>query len=133
MSAVLAASPGATEAAASGSSSPNYVVAQLDALPGTPCPCGIARRAFVETGNGAASLHLTDIHQDARTHYHRRMTEIYVVLEGEGYLELDGERVPLRPMTSVMIKPGCRHRAVGRLRILNIPVPAFDETDEHFD
>jgi hypothetical protein len=32
-----------------------------------------------------------------------------------------------------MIKPGCRHRAVGDLRILNIPVPAFDPADEWFD
>jgi hypothetical protein len=32
-----------------------------------------------------------------------------------------------------MIKPLCRHRAVGRLRVLNIPIPAFDETDEWFD
>jgi hypothetical protein len=32
-----------------------------------------------------------------------------------------------------MIKPGCRHRAVGRFTILNIPIPAFDPADEHFD
>jgi mannose-6-phosphate isomerase-like protein (cupin superfamily) len=61
------------------------------------------------------------------------MTEIYVVLEGNGHLELDGEKVPLRPFTAVMIKPGCRHRAVGELRILNIAIPAFDPADEWFD
>ena len=61
------------------------------------------------------------------------MTEIYLVLEGEGHLELDGELVPVRPMTTVYIKPGCRHRAVGRLKIINIPVPAFDPEDEWFD
>jgi hypothetical protein len=33
----------------------------------------------------------------------------------------------------VLIRPGARHRAVGKLRILNIPVPAFDPADEHFD
>ena len=36
----------------------------------------------------------------------------------------------LRPMTSVMIRPGCRHRAVGRLRIINVPMPPFDPADE---
>ena len=61
------------------------------------------------------------------------MTEIYVILEGEGHLELDGAQVPVKPFTSVMIKPGCRHRAIGKLRILNIPIPAFDPTDEWFD
>lgn len=78
-------------------------------------------------------MHLVRIEEDARTHYHKRMTETYVVLEGEGWLELDGERVPVRPMSTVMIRPGCRHRAVGKLTILNIPVPAFDPEDEWFD
>lgn len=110
-----------------------YSVSQLDAVPGVPCPCGIARRSFADEGGGLATVHLTDITADARTHYHKRMTEIYVILDGEGFLELDGERVPVRPLTSIMIHPGCRHRAVGRLRILNIPIPAFDETDEWFD
>jgi mannose-6-phosphate isomerase-like protein (cupin superfamily) len=109
-----------------------YSVAQLDEVPPTPCPCGHARRAFAGPGN-AASVHLVDISADARTHYHKRMTEIYLVLEGEGHLELDGELVPVRPMTAVYIRPGCRHRAVGKMRIVNIPVPAFDPGDEFED
>lgn len=112
---------------------PNFLIAQLDELPGTACPCGVARRAFAVPDNSVATVHLTDIHADARTHYHRRMTEIYVVLEGEGEIELDGTRFPVRPLTAIMIRPGCRHRALGRLRILNIPIPAFDPADEWFD
>ena len=111
----------------------NYHVAQLDAVPPTPCPCGQARRSFADLAGSVASVHLVDISADARSHYHKRMTEIYLVLEGEGHLELDGELVPVRPMTTVYIKPGCRHRAVGNLRIVNIPVPAFDPADEWFD
>ena len=106
---------------------------QLDALDPARCPCGWARRAFGDRPGAAASVHLVDIEEDARTHYHRRTTEIYVILEGEGEIELDGERHPVRPMTAVYIPPGCRHRAHGRLRILNIPVPPFDPADEHFD
>ena len=111
----------------------NYHVAQLDALPAVPCPCGQARRAFADVPGAAASVHLVEISADARPHYHKRMTEIYLVLEGEGHLELDGERVPVKPMTAVYIKPGCRHRAVGNLKIINIPVPAFDPSDEFED
>jgi len=111
----------------------NYHLAQLDAIPAVRCPCGHARRAFAELPGAVASLHVVDIEQDSRTHYHKRMTEIYLVLEGEGHFELDGERVPVRPLSAVYIPPGCRHRAVGRLRIVNLPVPAFDETDEWFD
>jgi len=88
----------------------------------------------MEEPEAVASMHLVEIKRDSKTHYHKRMTEIYYVLEGEGYIELDGERHPLRPGTSVMIKPGCRHRAVGAgLKILNVPVPRFDPDDEWED
>lgn len=110
----------------------SFLITQLDALEPTRCPCGFARRAFAEAGN-VASLHIVDIEQDSRTHYHKRMTEIYLVLEGEGQMELDGQLFPVKPMTAIYIKPGCRHRAIGKLKIINIPVPAFDEEDEWFD
>ena len=48
-------------------------------------------------------------------------------------MELDGELFPVKPMTAIYIRPGCRHRAIGKLKIINIPVPSFDETDEWFD
>ena len=111
----------------------NYLITQLTDLEPLRCPCGFARRAFAQPGDTAASVHLVDIQVDAKTHYHKRMTEIYVVLEGEGWIELDGQRLPVRPLTAIYIKPGCRHRAVGRLRILNIAVPAFDPADEWVD
>lgn len=110
-----------------------FAITQLDDLPGVPCPCGEARRAFGDLPEAPASVHLTTIHTDARTHYHRHMTEIYVVLAGEGEIELDGERFPIKPLTAVMIRPGCRHRAIGRLTILNLPIPPFDPADEWFD
>jgi mannose-6-phosphate isomerase-like protein (cupin superfamily) len=112
---------------------PNYYIAQLDQTQPVRCPCGFARRAFAETSSNVASLHVVDIEHDSRAHYHKRMTEIYLVLEGEGQMELDGELVPVKPMTAIYIRPGCRHRAIGKLRIVNIPVPAFDEADEWFD
>jgi mannose-6-phosphate isomerase-like protein (cupin superfamily) len=111
----------------------NYLIAQLDEVPPVPCPCGQARRAFALPENKVATVHLVNICADSRTHYHKKMAELYVVLEGEGHIELDGERFALRPLTAVLIKPGCRHRAVGNLRLLNIPIPPFDEADEWFD
>lgn len=110
-----------------------FAIAQLDDLDAIACPCGEARRAFTGLASAPASVHLTDIHAEARLHYHRRMTEVYVVLAGEGEIELDGKRFPLKPLTAVLIQPGCRHRAIGRLRILNVPIPAFDPADEWFD
>ncbi|MBE0542881.1 MAG: cupin domain-containing protein [Verrucomicrobia bacterium] len=112
---------------------PNYMIADLAAIPPVACPCGFAKRAFAVPDNTTATLHVVEIQADSRTHYHKRMTEIYFVLEGEGQMELDGELFPLKPMTAVFIKPGCRHRAIGKLKIINVPIPAFDESDEWFD
>jgi mannose-6-phosphate isomerase-like protein (cupin superfamily) len=111
----------------------NYMIADLDAIEPTRCPCGWAKRAFATPDNRTATMHLTTIDTDARTHYHKKMTEIYLFLEGTGEMELDGERVAVKPMTAVFIKPGCRHRAIGNFRIINVPIPAFDPSDEYFD
>ncbi len=87
----------------------------------------------MDDDNTIASLHLVQIKKDSETHYHKKMTEIYLVLEGEGHIELDGESIPVKPLTTVMIKPGCRHRAVGNMKIINVPIPKFDPDDEWLD
>jgi hypothetical protein len=46
-------------------------------------------------------------------------------------VELDVDPVAVGP--GVLIPPGVRHRAVGRMTILNIVVPPFDPADEWFD
>jgi len=111
----------------------NFILADLSQVPPVDCPCGQARRAFAVPDNTTATVHLVEISADARPHYHKRMTEIYLILEGEGHLELDGQTMPVRPLTTVMIKPGCRHRAVGALKVINIVIPPFDAEDEWFD
>ena len=109
----------------------NFQIARLAAIEPTPCPCGQSRRAFMNEANTIASMHLVEIKHDSELHYHRHMTELYYVLEGEGHIELDGQIHPLSPGTAVLIQPGCRHRAVGEnLKILNVPVPKFDPEDE---
>ena len=108
------------------------LVADMENIAPTPCPCGQARRAFIEPGNDTASFHIVDISANSRPHYHKKMTEIYHVLNGEGILELDDEQINLKPGITVMIKPGCIHRAVGKLKLINVPIPTFDPTDEWF-
>jgi mannose-6-phosphate isomerase-like protein (cupin superfamily) len=110
-----------------------FIIARPAELPPVYCPCGETRRAFVDDADGVASLHIVDIDADSRTHYHKRLTEIYYILEGEGEMELDGKLYPIRPGDAILIKPLCRHRAIGTLRVLNVPIPAFDPSDEWFD
>ena len=113
----------------------NYLLANFDEIAPVSCPCGMSKRAFVQPDNSTASIHYIDISEDARTHYHKTFTEIYLILETEGYafIELDGELIPVQPMTTIMIKPGCRHRAVGKMKIINTAIPTFDPEDECFD
>jgi len=110
-----------------------YQIVRPSDLSPVACPCGEARRAFIDDADGVASLHITDITADAKTHYHKRLTEIYYILDGEGEMELDGQRHPIGRGDAILIKPLCRHRAIGRLQALIVPVPAFDPADEWFD
>jgi len=110
-------------------------VVEIDQVTPVRCPCGWARRAFADLPGAPASVHRVEILSDARTHYHKVQTETYYVLECEAgaAIELDEEAVPVTVGTAIMIPPGVRHRAVGRMTILNVVVPPFDEADEWFD
>ena len=96
------------------------------------CPCGQARRALLDEPRVPYSLHVTEISLDAEVHYHQRTTETYLILECEtdAQLELDGQLYPVRPHMAVVIHPGTRHRAVGRMKVAIIASPKFDSNDE---
>lgn len=112
-----------------------YEIVDYPLLPGTPCPCGTARRGLMEVTSVPYSLHVTSISIDARVHYHKRLTETYFILECESdaALELDGELLAVHPHMAVVIHPGTRHRAVGQMKVLIVASPKFDPTDEWFD
>ena len=110
-----------------------YAVENFADIPAVPCPCGTSRRAFVESSAGAATFHLVNIKKDAALHYHKDHFEIYYILEGEGFMELDGDKVPVKPGSTVYIPAGCRHRALGEINIAVVSVPSFDPEDEYFD
>lgn len=110
-----------------------YHHVEFSELPPIECCCGTTRRAFVDQPGAPASAHYLEVKEEPTSHYHLKTTEIYVILEGEGFLELDGEMIPVKPLSAVMIRPGCRHRAIGKLKILNIPVPKHDNADFFHD
>ena len=110
-----------------------YEAIEFGALPVNVCCCGTVQRAFAEHDGSPSSVHLLALSDEPTCHYHKKTTEIYVILEGEGHLELDGELVPVRPLSAVMIKPGCRHRGIGKMKLLNISVPKFDPEDFFYE
>jgi mannose-6-phosphate isomerase-like protein (cupin superfamily) len=113
-----------------------FVIEDLNAIPSTPCPCGSSRRAFLRPDNRVCSVHRVLISRSAKAHYHKTLTEVYYILDGEGHVELDGTLHPVKQGMAIMIRPGTRHRAVvGEMpmRILNVVVPPFDPKDEWTD
>jgi mannose-6-phosphate isomerase-like protein (cupin superfamily) len=112
-----------------------YQVVDFAQVRGVACPCGIARRAFADVADFPGTVHVTEISADAKRHYHRRLTETYFILEcGDGAaMQLDEDLVPVRPGVCILIPPGVRHRAVGRMKVLIVVLPKFDPEDEWFD
>jgi mannose-6-phosphate isomerase-like protein (cupin superfamily) len=104
-------------------------------IPGVPCPCGTARRAFADVPSYPGTVHVTEISADAALHYHKKLTETYYFLEcGEdAKMQLDDEVVAVRPGRCIMIPPGVRHRAIGRMKVLIVVFPKFDPADEWLD
>jgi mannose-6-phosphate isomerase-like protein (cupin superfamily) len=109
-----------------------YIVRNFRDVTGVPCPCGTSYRAITSKDNDVANVHVTHI-LEARTHYHRKTTEFYYILEGRGVMELDGDAVDLEPGMAVMIPTGCRHAGRGDFKALIVGVPPFSDDDEFFD
>jgi mannose-6-phosphate isomerase-like protein (cupin superfamily) len=112
-----------------------YLVVDFATITGVPCPCGTARRAFTEVAEYPGTIHVTEISVDARLHYHRSLTETYYFLEcgADARMQLDDEQVDVKPGLCIMIPPGVRHRAIGRMKVLIVVFPKFDPEDEWFD
>jgi mannose-6-phosphate isomerase-like protein (cupin superfamily) len=112
-----------------------YEIVDFAAIAGVPCPCGSARRAFGDAADFPATVHMTEISVDALLHYHKKLTETYYFLEcdADAKMQLDDEIVPVHAGMCIRIPPGVRHRALGKMKILNIVIPKFDPADEWMD
>jgi mannose-6-phosphate isomerase-like protein (cupin superfamily) len=112
-----------------------YELIDFDGVPAVDCPCGTARRALADVAELPFTLHRTDISVDARVHYHKRLTEVYYILEcaADAQMELDGQRLAVKRGLAIRIPPGVRHRAIGAMQVLVIASPKFDPQDEWFD
>lgn len=110
-------------------------VVRYASLPGTPCPCGTAKRGFMESPGIPFSFHITSISETARLHYHKRLTETYLILECQpgAMMQLNDTQLPVEPEMAILIPPGTRHRAVGKMKVAIVAWPKFDPKDEWFD
>jgi mannose-6-phosphate isomerase-like protein (cupin superfamily) len=107
-------------------------IVDFDELPPVACPCGQARRAFGDVADFPGTIHRTQISELAKTHYHNRLTETYYFLECEpgARMELNEKVIAVKPGMCILIRPGVRHRAIGRMTVLIVVFPKFDPHDE---
>ena len=95
--------------------------------------CGLPTGGTVNQSLAEASL---EPGQSTERHYHAETEEIYFVLEGEGELELDGDRARVRPGDAAPIAPGAWHQIVNvgerQLRILCCCAPPYRHEDTFF-
>lgn len=113
-------------------SSAAFEILNFAEIPGVACPCGTARRALMNDDSVPYSFHLTDISETAKAHYHKHTTETYFVVECDSNagIELDGNVFPVKPHEAIVIRPGTKHRAVGKMKVVIVASPKFDPADE---
>ena len=74
--------------------------------------------------------------QSTERHYHRLSEEIYLLVEGGGLMEVDGEERHVAAGDAVLIPPGAWHTLVagdGGARLLCCCAPPYSHDDTYFE
>lgn len=97
-----------------------------------PSACGHRYRLLSKDDAGlAAWAHAVEI-DGAEPHYHKKTTEIYYVLEGQGTVILDDKEEQVQKGTIIQIPPGVIHGAVGKMKVLVVGIPDIDDSDIYY-
>jgi mannose-6-phosphate isomerase-like protein (cupin superfamily) len=92
--------------------------------------CGQIRPLIDESDGAAAEVHHLEI-TNAKLHYHERTDEVYYILGGSGYMQLDDAQIELTEGLVVYVPRGVKHRAWGDLKVLVVCIPRGVLNDVH--
>ena len=108
-------------------------VAALDAIEPFTTKDGSAIRELHHTAAQSLAEATLAPGRSTTRHYHRASEEIYFVVEGDGEMELDGERRRVEPGDAILIPPDAWHTLVnvgdGLLSILCCCSPPYSHDD----
>ncbi|HEY7197686.1 MAG TPA: cupin domain-containing protein [Gaiellaceae bacterium] len=98
---------------------------------------GSTIRVLLDAAQGGAraqSLAEASLDPGAETtcHYHAETEEIYVVVEGSGEMEVEGDRRTVEPGDAILIPPGAWHQlraGTEGIRILCCCAPPYRDED----
>ncbi len=97
---------------------------------------GSTIREYLHTGSQSLAESTLTAGQATDRHYHRVAEEIYLMLDGEGAMEVDSEQCVLRADEAVLIPAGAWHQIVAGpsgARFLCTCVPAYRHDDTYFE
>ena len=97
-----------------------------------PTGCGPVYEVPNPIPRPGESFAIADMREGGITdaHYHHKMTEVYMVLEGSGTVVVGGEELPVRQNATVVIPPDHAHFTVSRgLVLATINTPPFEAND----
>jgi mannose-6-phosphate isomerase-like protein (cupin superfamily) len=102
---------------------------------------GSSVRSLFEFGEVARNQSLVEASLPAggstERHLHATSEELYVILDGAGEMEIEGDRAPVAAGAVVLIPPGSRHQitatAGGPLRFLCCCSPPYRHEDTILD
>ena len=96
---------------------------------------GSTIREYLHTGRQSLAEASLEPGQSTRRHYHASSEEIYLLLEGGGSLEVDGEVAEVGAGDAVLIPPGAWHQLTAGssgARLLCCCVPPYSDGDTYF-
>ncbi len=96
---------------------------------------GSTIREYLHTARQSLAEASLEPGQSTQRHYHALSEEIYLIVDGGGTLEVDGETRDVGPGDAILIPPGAWHEiAAGPrgARFLCCCVPAYSDDDTSF-
>jgi quercetin dioxygenase-like cupin family protein len=110
-------------------------VARYDALQPFTTKDGSTIREYLHTPAQSLAEATLAPGQGTERHYHRLSEEIYLLVEGSGSLEVDGETRDVGPGDAILIPPGAWHEitaGAAGVRFLCMCAPPYSDGDAYF-
>jgi len=105
-------------------------------------PCGKLKHHFTDKGL-EVDINRIEIGGKTKQHYHKKMTEIYLIVSGNGEMKIKDketgkvESKSVRPLSSVLIPPEHTHQLIntGKEVLVHYVIcrPPWSEDDELFE
>ena len=116
--------------------SPPMRVASYPALQPFTTKDGSTIREYLHTPRQSLAEASLEPGQATERHHHARSEEIYLLLEGGGAMELDGDVRQVGVGDAILIPPGARHRLTAGprgARLLCCCAPPYSHDDTYCD